>query len=139
MKILLEFEEPDLRDMIQSHFEKNGFSVRNLDEICAQFNAAFPEGLKVYADMLPIEAVTPVRTTHRAESTDADEDDVPYVPPVDENPRLALSDLMDPTPRPVHGRMELTRDSKTADKDESIDLDIKRLVNQSRRLEQVKD
>lgn len=144
MKITLEFEEADLRQMITDHFTKEGFNVKNLDDICRQFLNAYPTGLKVEADILPQPAPAPVQTLGYVEAvptddvvtyTDEDaEEDVSREP---EGVSLTLNDLMDPTPR--MGRTEVTRAKPAiravASEDEAAVSSIEKIVRQSRHLE----
>lgn len=144
MKITLEFEETDLRQMIVDHFTKEGFNVKNLDEICQQFLLAYPSGLKVEADILPpqVTAVAPPSDYKPIVTTDDvvtynDEDADADVLKDPGGVSLTLNDLMDPTPR--MGRTEVTRAKPavravTSD-DEAAVSSIEKIVRQSRNLE----
>lgn len=138
MKITLEFEEQDLRKMITDHFTSEGFNVKNLDEICNMFGVAFPQGIKVEADIVPLPVNNSVATTSVSRLVDADEtyDDGirPQVQEKDDD-TLSFSDLMDPTPR--IGRTEATRKKgrATVTGEDSVVDGIDKLVRLSRNLE----
>lgn len=69
MKVRLEFEETDLRDMLKSYFEREGFRVKNVEELCAQFAAAFPEGIFVDAEIVAAPSYTADASTGQAVSS----------------------------------------------------------------------
>lgn len=143
MKITLEFEEADLRQMIVDHFTREGFNVKNLDDICRQFLNAYPTGLKVEADILPQPVQAPVATSEYREVVPTEavvtytEDPDAYEPKDSDGGPLTLNDLMDPTPR--LGRTEVTRTKPAvravASEDEAAVSSIEKIVRQSRTLE----
>lgn len=105
MKIQLQFEPPDLSEMITQYFEARGFRVKNLEEICSKFDVAFPQGLVVDAEVAP---VSPVAAT------------IPAPPPPsltittggEPSPtgyRLKTADLFDPEFRGVPSRDDLLK------------------------------
>lgn len=143
MKITLEFEESDLRQMISNHFKEAGFTVNNLDEICVSFTAAFPQGLKVDAGILPatewndkgtdtgrISSAEP-NFSNTPKSADDEPEQLPE-PEDDDNKILTISDIMDPTPR--RGRIEVVRKAPGAEEDADTGS-IEKLVRQSKNLE----
>ena len=133
MKITLEFEDDDLRNMIANHFTNEGFLVKNLDEICSAFGVAFPQGLRVEAEVAPVPATTKRYVGKRGVALeDAEEHDNDYVAdPEFGSAPLTMGDLMDPTPR--RGRLEAARKSVKPDK---AITGIERLIKESRALEQ---
>jgi DNA-binding transcriptional MerR regulator len=127
MKIQLEFEDEDLRKMIIDYFEREGFEVKNIDELCELFKGAFPDGIKVHANILPDKPAETPRHSARAQPVEDDEDE-----PVatDDNPPLGFTQLLDPTPSRRTGRMEavINRDVDGSD--------IQDVIRRSRELEQ---
>jgi len=120
MKVTLELEENDLREMLENYFRQNGFTVKNLDDICGQFAAAYPEGIQVRAEIGPAPVVaSPQPDLEPDLEPDAELDIVEEL-----SPRLSIDDLFDPTPR-------LKR--VTAERD--TDNDIAKLVRASKGLE----
>lgn len=105
MKLRMEFEEGDVRSMVSSYFEKNGFKVKNLEELCEMFSSAFPEGISVDVETVevPVIAVkeeTPIRAEAIEEDEAAPEPVKTKKTPskkVTANPRLSASDIMDPS------------------------------------------
>ena len=127
MKVTLEFEDNDLREMLTSYFRGNGFAVKNLEEVCAKFTTAYPEGLKVQAEIVPMEPV--IETSGYRQHIAPDEDPIDNDSEVQETlatsePMLSLNDLTDPEPR---GRVV----SITNTKNEFTDI-----INASKRIEQ---
>lgn len=123
MKVTLEFEESDLREMLTSYFRGNGFAVKNLDEVCAKFKGAYVDGLKVQAEIMTteptnIQAVTP--TDVPVEDVDVDTDTASD----SHEPMLSLNDLTDPSPR---GRVVSIANTKSEFAD---------LISASKRIEQ---
>jgi hypothetical protein len=110
MKLTLTFETNDVREMLEQHFERNRFRVRNLEELVMQFVNAYPDGIRVDVDVIadathvgPAEAVqapAPVQATPPVQTPAADvvtEEPVPRVAPVKRAAaRLSASDLFDP-------------------------------------------
>ena len=147
MKITLEFEEADLRQMITDHFTKEGFNVKNLDDICRQFLHAYPIGLKIEAEIAPVPTITaapalvfppgyrsavPTEAVVTYNDEDAEED----VPKDPDGVSLTLNDLMDPTPR--MGRTEATRAKpavRAVSTDDEAVSSIEKIVRQSRNME----
>ena len=90
MKLTMEFEDADLRDMIDSYFESRGFKVENADELVEKFAGIFPQGIKVKVQVIDIVETT-VSTVP------------PPSPPPSASPkpattkRLSMADLMDPS------------------------------------------
>jgi hypothetical protein len=110
VRIHLELEADDVKDMIEQYFAAQGFAVRNLPLLCAAFETAYPEGIRVEAQpaQMPEPEPIPARSFEP-------EDLVPVgitqegslvvvAPPVSvgtkSNPRLKYSDMMDPS---MHG------------------------------------
>jgi len=128
MKVTLEFEENDLREMLTSYFRGNGFAVKNLDEVCAQFKDAYVDGLKVQAEIVAMDPpVPPLSTAPPPRSSVEDAvDDTNETDEVTEaaEPMLSLNDLTDPSPR---GRVVSIANTKN---------DFADLINASKRLEQ---
>jgi len=58
MKLNLEFEIDDFKEMITDYFKTRGFKIRHIDEIVSKFMSAYPEGLIVEASPLNGEADT---------------------------------------------------------------------------------
>lgn len=145
MKLRMEFEDDDLREMIDGYFRQSGFQVKNLDQLCDLFRKAFPEGIEVQVATLPVtvpaEPVEPVERRPRSpekefESSPEDEDEE-YVD-IDEgkgngaaegNPRMSASDLFDPTPGKVPTRDEQLKQTQD---------ELKHLLNQSKVIEEEK-
>lgn len=134
MKIRLELESDDVREMVLGYFSARGFSVKNLDEICASFDAAYPKGIVVEAQ--------PVAASSAPTQVPQDVAVAPVAvaaPPADENvvtlsashkkqnPRLGFSDLMDPT---VHGNVP-TRDELL----EETQRELQQILKMSKSLE----
>ncbi len=140
MKVQLEFEKTDLEEMLTLYFERSGFSIKNLDELCEQFASAFPDGIKVQAEILsnyePPAREDPSPTyldagefdgdsSEEVEDTEksANADPVSEVVEIVEETRLGHGDLMDPT-RPIPGNetkdmaeiMGLVRQSKALER-----------------------
>jgi hypothetical protein len=147
VKLTLEFEENDLRKMIVDHFVREGFLVKNLNTVCQQFLQAFPDGLRIEADIAPMSeqveesvsedsVATPI-DRHVVYTSDADADAVAIDEvPVDSTEPLTLTDLMDPTPR--MRRSETSRPSKPVRILSSVDdvgVGIESIVRQSRNME----
>ena len=102
MKIKLEFEAPDLHEMLTGYFDKLGFTVKNIDELCEQFTAVFPEGLVVHAEIaaLPEENKTEPVVVKEADAAFAlDTFVLTTAPELKEERRLSHADLLDPTTR----------------------------------------
>lgn len=111
MKLKMEFEASDVRDMLEQHFKRNGFEIRNLDEIVNSFTNAFPEGMEIQVDAIPPAELAP----KKVKDEDALElhlnmnpEPPPLVQPYAEkpaaprpkgkgNPKLSFSDMSDPT------------------------------------------
>lgn len=107
MKLTVEFEEDDLREMFTKFFKEAGFDVLSLDDICNQFKNSFPEGLKVIvepgaAEEVPInlkredpEKVIPKESPSLLSLGDEDVglEREPVVAPT----AMSMTDLMDPT------------------------------------------
>lgn len=112
MKLQLEFEEDDLREMITQYFAGNGFHVKNLDQLCALFSKAFPDGIKVQAETVPM--VTPLSTFNNPITNEVVLTDKVTSTLVVEtgNPVFTASDLFDPEPGTVPSRDEQLRQSK---------------------------
>jgi len=127
MKVTLEFEENDLREMLTSYFRGNGFAVKNLDEVCAKFKDAYVDGLKVQAEIMAMDppvsqpSTVPPRSTVEDAVDDTDEaDEVTEAA----EPMLSLNDLTDPSPR---GRVVSIANTKNEFAD---------LISASKRIEQ---
>jgi hypothetical protein len=127
VKVTLEFEENDLREMLTSYFRGNGFAVKNLDEVCDKFKYAYADGLKVQAEIMTVDP--PVRQPTAASVLRGVEDEVADTAEGDEvieaaEPMLSLNDLTDPSPR---GRVVSLANTKNEFAD---------LINASKRIEQ---
>ena len=130
MKVSLEFEESDLKEMLTSYFRGNGFAVKNLDEVGLQFHTAYPDGLQVQAEIIHMEAPVAPAAEPRPLNVDAqeyeDERDATDAEEVmSTDSVLTLNDLMDPEPR--KGRLVSVVNTS---KDEFTDL-----LNKSKRIE----
>ena len=124
MKLNLEFEGPDLRDLIEEYFKRRGFKVKNLDALCVLFEKVYPNGITVKAETLaPQERTTPVETLPGEEievTVSADKGQAKGI--IEESggkksngsPNVAMSttDLFDPTPGMVPSRDEQLRQSQ---------------------------
>lgn len=120
MKVTLEFEESDLKEMLTGYFLGNGFLIKNLDEVCAHFSNAYPEGLKVQAEITAPEPVqSRVPSVESVEPRDSDSNDVTDTA----EPTLSLNDLTDPEPRGKAVRASNTKN------------DFAELLNISKRIE----
>lgn len=119
MKVTLELEENDLREMLEGYFKQNGFVVKNLEDICQDFVKAYPSGIQVRAEIGP-----PPPTAMAMASSSVDDSDTESDTTVEDS-ALSLDDLLDPTPR-------IRRVAATRDTDEN---DIARLVRVSKSLE----
>lgn len=111
MKLQLEFEEDDLREMITQYFAGNGFQVKNLDQLCTLFSKAFPDGIKVQAETVPIPKTMSVQNI----VSEVVPHDIQYVEgslKEQGNPVFTASDLFDPEPGAVPSRDEQLRQSK---------------------------
>jgi len=136
MKLQLEFEDDDLREMIEDYFGRNGFKVKNLDQLCELFLKAYPDGIKVQAETTgPQEATTAAApdapSTEPPPSTELPEEE-------DSNPKksngapqvvMTATDLFDPTPGNVPSRDEQLRQSQQ---------EVATIVAQSKALEEEK-
>jgi len=112
MKIRLELETADVREMIQDYFLAKGYEIRNLDSVCAVFEDAYPDGIMIEAypsaEPAPARAVTTKVAEPEVVAEPVEEPAVPAKAPSADaspnrgksNPRLSFSDLMDPT---MHG------------------------------------
>jgi hypothetical protein len=108
VKIQLELETDDLHRMITEYFNKSGFEVKNIDDICAIFSAAFPDGLKIDAGLLP-PPVAPVES------------------PTCEFPVATEPDIEDNTEKEIEKRIEVNYEDGS---------DIYDVIRRSRNLEQ---
>jgi len=138
MKLQLEFEDSDLREMVQGYFARNGFAVKNLDQLCELFHKAFPDGISVQAETLAQKqvnypdgtTVAPATGEHAATPLLPEEE---YPPPTktDDRPQTVMtaSDLFDPTPGNVPTRDEQLRQSQK---------EVAYLVAQSKAIEEEK-
>jgi hypothetical protein len=128
MKVTLEFEESDLREMLTSYFRGNGFAVKNLDEVCAKFKDAYIDGLKVQAEIMvmdpPIPQLSTVAPPQNLVEDAVDDAGEPDDVAEAAEPMLSLNDLTDPSPR---GRVVGIANTKNEFAD---------LINASKRIEQ---
>jgi hypothetical protein len=118
MKLQLEFEDADLREMIETYFKSNGFKVKNLDQLCAFFHKAFPDGIKVQAETLPpsvelkeAQVEAPSRKEKEVAIIDPANTEVTKSKEVTNLP-MSATDLFDPTPGRVPTRDEQLRQSR---------------------------
>ena len=108
MKIHLILEPHDVKDMLEQYFSAQGFEVKNLVELCEAFKATYPEGIDVEATPVAVPA-TPARAKDSFIERDGSDDggvgdsmpapaapSTVLAPKQKGNPRLGLSDLMDP-------------------------------------------
>jgi hypothetical protein len=139
MKIRLQLESSDLREMLDNYFNSNGFSVLNTEELCAQFAAAFPEGLVVAATLAPtraapaLEAALPPENDYPVEAT-ATPKNVVSLAGRGKNPPLRAADLLDPT---NYGDVP-----RKSDDDESpidAELEMRRLLAASSQIQAEKE
>lgn len=126
MKVTLEFERDELEKMIENHFANAGFVVKNMVQILEQFTSAFPEGLKVQADVAQ-QPTTPYVESQSVTNTVAT--DTPVTAP---QVLLTMSQLIDP--EPSLGRSETVREHPVSDGDS----DFAALIKRSKQLEQQK-
>lgn len=121
MKVRLEFEREDLEKMLTTYFEKEGFRVKNLEELIDKFGEAFPEGIAVQAEIIDtppapvvhiappgldwggqfVGATTAVGTPipmviTNSPETPVVEEESPVYRDLEEEP-LSMTDLLDPT------------------------------------------
>jgi hypothetical protein len=131
MKLQLEFEDNDLREMIEQYFSSNGFKVKNLDDLCNKFKVAFPTGIKVQAETTATNGAT-------VTSSDSfqDVEEIVQEDPVDlSKPRtigitnvpMSKEDLMDPTP----GKVPTVEEQRA-----QSEREIEHILAQSSELEQ---
>ena len=118
MKIQLQFEPPDLSEMITQYFEARGFKVKNLGEICVKFDAAFPQGLVIDAE---VAVASPVAATIPAPP--------PRAPGSAGTYRLKTAELIDPELRGVPTCEELLKQEQA---------EMQRILDKSRALEERK-
>ncbi len=143
MKLTIELEEEDVKKMLFEHFAQSGFSVRNLDELCAKFLSAYPDGLRIQADPIdlpPVEAAPVPVYPSKQEPVDDEDDDAPLTipsvpeyekPPYeddDANPVLTMSELFDTEPRATRQEARVTPSEDA--------LSITKLVRQSNALKE---
>jgi hypothetical protein len=132
VKIHLILEPSDVKDMLNQYFNAQGFEVKNLAELCGAFEAVFPQGIDVEA----VPAAAPIAPEPPPQ--DRTEEPVRVEPPAPtpdtplsvkskNNPRLGLSDLMDPT---THGSVP-SRDELL----EETSRELQEILNTSRSLE----
>lgn len=130
MKIHLVLEPHDVKDMLTQYFNTQGFDVKNLAQLCEAFEAVFPQGIDVEASPCATVVQAPVAAAaveHIITSKDA-VDTTAEVPSTNKrNPRLGLSDLMDPT---THGSVP-TRDELL----EETSRELQEILNASKSLE----
>lgn len=142
MKLRMEFEESDVRDMIESYFERNGFKVKNIDSLCMQFLEAYPDGIQVDVQTLPIdnepienvvEDKEEMMVKESPPSVETEEEDQ-EVTKSSGNTRLSMSDIMDPTPgvHNVPSRDELLKMREQEQKE------LQHLLNESKTIESEK-
>ena len=139
MKLRLEFEDSDFREMIQEYFDRNGFAVKNLDQLCELFKKAFPDGIKVDAETKPPIHIPSFSTSDHASASTVtavpvDAETVEPEAPEKTNGKdetfiASASDLFDPTPGNVPSRDEQLRQSNA---------EVARIVAQSKALEEEK-
>jgi len=100
MKIHLQMETHDLREMLGDYFTSRGFEVLNTDELCSKFAEVFPEGLVVSATLAPPkpppEASLPPETDYPS-MTSGGAKNVVSMAERRQNPVLRDADLLDPT------------------------------------------
>lgn len=139
MRLQLEFENADLREMITDYFKASGFVVKNLDQLCEFFHKAFPDGIKVQAETIAYKhaqdpdgrPVKPAVGTHSAvPELPAKED--PTLEKNDGTPNVIMSasDLFDPTPGQVPTRDEQLRQAQA---------ELKHILAQSKVIEETKE
>jgi len=110
MKLTVSFDEHDVHKMLEDFFDKAGFRMTSAEDVVTQFITAFPGGLQVSVEPVPVIDVrsteTTSSTTHAVHAevipgevfpTDDDdsvveEDPHPVVPKA-----MSFTDLMDPS------------------------------------------
>ena len=144
MKLTVEFEEDDLRDMFTKFFKEAGFEVLSLDDICEQFGRKFPDGIKVLVEPGEVPVEAPVNTLKEKSSPEKhsetvtslvslgdDEDDT-----FDEGPErepvaptaMSMTDLMDPTL--TEGSGDISAINKIID--QSVEIEIKETAKKNK-------
>lgn len=99
MKLQMEFESSDLRDMVKTYFSKSGFHVKNLNDICDKFNNAYPQGIVVNVEVTNGEVPEIEQETKIEDNLDTKEmPEVEISDTASENVALSAADLLDPTP-----------------------------------------
>ena len=126
MKIQLEFEDEDLKNMILQYFEREGFIIKNIEELCSKFKEAFPDGLKVYAELAPQNNSSSLPPLPEEAKDWPTYEEAAKETLNDEEPILKFDEIM--SEEPSIGRRELNKDV----------ADIGALVRKSRSLESVK-
>jgi hypothetical protein len=99
MRIKLEFEVPDLEEMLIDYFESKGFKINNLEEIINTFVKTWPQGLVVSATTMdiPLPAPRPLAVPAPIQLPSLTEPLVVTESSSGEsNPRLVTADLFDP-------------------------------------------
>lgn len=129
MKLRLEFEDSDLREMIHDYFDRNGFAVKNLDQLCELFKKAFPDGIRVDAETRDSRPAKPAAAPSLPEEHTEMEDSVPEKNNGTSNVAMTATDLFDPTPGNVPTRDEQLRQSQR---------EVANIVAQSKALEEEK-
>jgi hypothetical protein len=138
MKLSMEFEEEDLRDMIEGYFQKSGFLVQNLDQLLHLFSKAYPDGIQVQVETTnvspPSEEWTPKTEPQGVVKVQESETfkDPEIQRPKDNgytNKPMSASDLFDPTPGSVPTRDEQLAQSRK---------ELEHIIAQSKEIEETK-
>jgi hypothetical protein len=136
MKLQMEFEPADFREMIYTFFDRQNFELHNLDELCEQFKQVFPNGLKASVGVKPT-MVTEEYETEEAELPQQAADEVPPTNVVRIKPatkRLSQDALLDPSddnPDRAPSSEELRAEDPSAY--DAVELDA--VIQQSKELE----
>ena len=130
MKITIEFEDADLREMLTEHMLKGGFSVLNMDALCEAFAQAFPEGLRVHAGVAEMPAPVEAPPSPVLDSGPELPLNTMHTPESEEEGPLSFDDLMDPTPRLGRTELRVARNTDTGD-------DIRNIIRKSNAIERV--
>jgi hypothetical protein len=138
MKLSMEFEEEDLRDMIEGYFQKSGFLVQNLDQLLHLFSKAYPDGIQVQVETTEVPKTTPrVALMDKSQVVDFTPEVTELKDPEIQRPKdngytnkpMSASDLFDPTPGSVPTRDEQLAQSRK---------ELEHIIAQSKEIEETK-
>lgn len=146
MKLQMEFEDADFREMIFKFFDQQGFVLHNLDELCAHFNEVFPNGLKASVAVKPgpVTMTTPVDAASLKEETPQKATATPEAPPAVRivtplRKKMTKEDLMDPTIESNVPHSEDLKNGDLSEYDAAGEVPLDAVLKQSKELEQETD